>query len=79
MTSFGADSKTFNSSNASKDPTKYYDKKVFATQVVAKDKANVKFDGFEPLLDAIVSVINHHKAKVVPIPAPAVTISATAP
>lgn len=73
--------KTFNNSNASKDPTKYYDKKVFATQVVAKDKANVKFDGFEPLLDAIVSVINHHKAKVapIPIPAPAVTITAAAP
>jgi len=73
--------KTFNKTNASKDPAKYYDKKVFATQVVAKDKANVNFDGFEPLLDAIVSVINHHKAKgaPIPVPAPAVTIAAGTP
>jgi len=73
--------KAFNKTNASKDPAKYYDKKVFATQVVAKNKANVNFDGFEPLLDAIVSVIDHHKATVAPIPAPApvVTIAAAAP
>lgn len=73
--------KTFNKTNASKDPAKYYDKKVFATQVVAKNKANVNFDGFEPLLDAIVSVINRHKAAVAPIPAlaPAVAIAAAAP
>jgi RNA-directed DNA polymerase len=73
--------KTFNNSNASKDPAKYYDKKVFATQIVANNKASVNFDGFEPLLDAIVSVIVHHTATVTPIPtlAPAVTITAAAP
>ncbi|MET3595351.1 hypothetical protein ABID26_004763 [Mesorhizobium shonense] len=73
--------KTFNKTNASKDPTKFYDKKVFATKVVAKDKANVNFGGFEPLLNAIVSIINHHKAKVAPIAvaAPAVMVTAAGP
>lgn len=73
--------KTFNRTNASKDPTKYFDKKVFATQVVAKKKAIVKFDGFEPLLNAIVSVIDDYKANVAPTPVapPAVTLAAAVP
>ena len=70
--------KTFNNTNASKDPAKYYDKKVFATQIVAKNKESVNFDGFEPLLEAIVSVIDHHKAMLTSGPSPAVA-NAVAP
>ncbi len=70
------DGKQFNDTNADKDGSKFYGKKVFATKVVAANKATVNFGGFEPLLDAIAEVIEHHNAKVhsVPVPAPVAAI-----
>ncbi|WP_374834451.1 retron Ec67 family RNA-directed DNA polymerase/endonuclease [Paenochrobactrum pullorum] len=58
------DGKQFNDTNSKKDGSKFYDKKVFATKVVAANKTTVNFNGFEPLLTAIVEVIAHHSTKV---------------
>lgn len=44
------------------DEDKFYGKREFAEQIIAKNFAQVNFDGFKPLLDRIVSVINHHKS-----------------
>ncbi len=47
----------FNDTNAKKDPAKFFSKKVFATKIVAANKATINFDGFKPLLDSIAQVI----------------------
>ncbi|MER8911397.1 retron Ec67 family RNA-directed DNA polymerase/endonuclease [Mesorhizobium sp. M0854] len=69
------DGKKFDKTNAEKDGSKFYGKKVFATKVVAANKGTVNFGGFEPLLTAIAEVIEFHKTKVAP---PASSVSAIA-
>lgn len=56
--------KKFNDTNAEKDPAKFYSKKVFATKIVAANKANINFDGFKPLLKSIAEVIEDFKKRV---------------
>lgn len=74
------DGKQFNDTNADKDSSKFYDKKVFATKIVAANKATINFGGFEPLLDTIGEVIKHHSAKVAPAPIPVpVPVAAVVP
>ncbi|MER9871682.1 retron Ec67 family RNA-directed DNA polymerase/endonuclease [Mesorhizobium sp. M0195] len=72
------DGKTFDKTNAEKDGTKFYGKKVFATKVVAANKATVDFDGFKPLLATIAEVIDHHKTTVVSPTVAAVSTPAVA-
>lgn len=42
------------------DTTTTYGKNTFATKVVMEKKATVSFEGFKPLLDRVVSVIQYH-------------------
>lgn len=56
--------KKFNPSNADKDAAKFFDKKVFATKVVAANKASINFSGFNDLLTAITQAIADYHAKV---------------
>lgn len=46
------------------DEKKFYGKREFAENVIAKNFSKVNFDGFKPLLDRIVMVINHHKVTI---------------
>jgi hypothetical protein len=55
--------KKFDLKNAETDGTKFYGKKVFATKVIAPNKATVNFAGFVPLLNAISAAINDYKSK----------------
>lgn len=63
--------KKFDKTNAEKDGSKFYGKKVFATKVVATHKGTVNFAGFEPLLAAVAEVIEDYKTKTIPSPASA--------
>ena len=49
--------------NAETDGTKFYGKKVFATKVIAANKATVNFVGFVPLLNAISAAISDYNSK----------------
>ena len=49
--------------NAETDGTKFYGKKVFATKVIAANKATVNFVGLVPLLNAISAAISDYKSK----------------
>lgn len=42
------------------DENKFYGKRDFAEQIIAKNFTQVNFDGFKPLLDRIVAVMTHH-------------------
>jgi RNA-directed DNA polymerase len=55
--------KKFDMKNAETDGTKFYGKKVFATKVIAANKATVNFAGFVPLLNAISAAISDYKSK----------------
>jgi hypothetical protein len=55
--------KTFTDQNDF-DSTKYYGKKIFAEQIVAKHAKNINFSGFKPLLSNICAVIKDHAQKV---------------
>jgi RNA-directed DNA polymerase len=55
--------KKFDTKNAETDGTKFYGKKVFATKVIAPNKATVNFAGFVPLLNAISAAIADYKSK----------------
>jgi hypothetical protein len=63
--------KKFDRTNAEKDGSKFYGKKVFATKIVAANKATINFGGFEPLLTAIVGAIDDYEAKIAPSLLPA--------
>ncbi|SFM04669.1 retron Ec67 family RNA-directed DNA polymerase/endonuclease [Methylobacterium pseudosasicola] len=43
-----------------------YGKAIFAEKVIRPNKATIKFDAFEPLLDRITAVLDHHAAKAPP-------------
>ncbi len=58
------DGRTFDVTNSEKDGSLFFGKKEFATKVVASNKKSIDFGGFKPLLGAVVSVIEHHKALV---------------
>ena len=45
------------------DPAKEYSKEVFAKSVIKPNAAVIDFAGFDPLLDRILKVIQHHAAK----------------
>ena len=49
--------------NAETDGTKFYGKKVFATKVIAANKATVNFVGFVPLLNAISAAISDYNSE----------------
>lgn len=49
------------------DSTKYYGKKLFAEEVVAKHAKDINFGGFKPLLTNICAVIKKHAQKATPI------------
>jgi retron-type reverse transcriptase len=51
--------KKFNSASGI-DPTKEYSKEVFAKSVVKSNADNIDFSGFDPLLERICKVIQHH-------------------
>jgi RNA-directed DNA polymerase len=62
------DGKKFDKTNKETDGSRFYGKKVFATKVVAANKHTINFNGFVPLLEAIVGVIDDYKAKTAPPP-----------
>ena len=51
--------KQFNPSGAI-NPKTEYGKEIFAKSVVKPNVRNIDFSGFDPLLDRIVAVLNHH-------------------
>ena len=51
--------KSFNPSNNIDNATEY-GKEIFAKKVIQAQKRNINFDGFKPLLDRVISVINHY-------------------
>jgi RNA-directed DNA polymerase len=54
------------------DSTKHIGKQIFAHRVVRPNAAKISFDGFKPLLDSLVAVIQAHRASLTPnAPAPA--------
>jgi RNA-directed DNA polymerase len=67
------DGKTLDLTNKETDGKKFYSKNEFSIQIVQKKQATIKFDGFKPLLNAIVDVQNDYAAKVAAssLPAPA--------
>ena len=42
------------------DQSEFYGKPEYAEKVIAKNFAQVNFDGFKPLLDRLVNAINHN-------------------
>ena len=67
---------------ADKDPSKHYFKNDFAVHVVKKGGAAVNFDGFDPLLKALIAVkLDYAKrlvAKAPSVPATALPLAKTA-
>lgn len=49
--------------NKETDGKKFYSKNEFSIEVVRKDQANINFDGFKPLLNAIVAVQKDYAAQ----------------
>lgn len=43
------------------DSTTTYSKNTFSIEVVSKNKSEISFDGFKPILDRIVKVVQYHK------------------
>lgn len=54
------DGKSFDKTNHETDGEKFYSKFTFATRVIAKSETPINFDGFEPLLNAIIEVQNDY-------------------
>ena len=59
----------FDRSGKKKDPSKWYSKVDFATQIVKPERSTIKFAGFEPLLQAV-SDVKRDFASRRPVPAP---------
>jgi hypothetical protein len=57
------DGKSFDAHN-NFDKATHYGKKDFAYRVVRQNAASINFDGFRPLLDIFVAVINAHTARI---------------
>jgi RNA-directed DNA polymerase len=64
------DGKTFDRTNHETDGDKFYSKFTFATKVVAASKVAVNYDGFEPLLQAILDVQADYAQRLLSVPAP---------
>ncbi|HKW96794.1 MAG TPA: retron Ec67 family RNA-directed DNA polymerase/endonuclease [Bryobacteraceae bacterium] len=62
------DGKTFNCTNEF-DASKHYGKKIFAHRVVREKADSINFEGFRPLLNNLVAVINSHAKAVSGVPA----------
>jgi RNA-directed DNA polymerase len=57
-------SKKLDLTNKEADGTKFYSKNTFSIEVIQKKQSTTNFDGFRPLLDAIVAVQKDYAAKV---------------
>jgi RNA-directed DNA polymerase len=58
------DGKVLDLTNKETDGKKFYSKNEFSIQVIQKTQATIKFDGFKPLLDAIVAAQKDYAAKI---------------
>ena len=70
--------KTFDPNKEHEESGKY-GKVVFAKQVVTPNAPTIDFNGFAPLLDRIVAVLDHHAALKKAPPVPLAAVSAAAP
>lgn len=55
------DGKKFEPDTNEFDPTKHYGKQVFAEKIVRQNRKTINFDGFEPTLNRIRSVISDYE------------------
>ncbi|BCA00451.1 retron Ec67 family RNA-directed DNA polymerase/endonuclease [Bradyrhizobium diazoefficiens] len=68
--------------NKEPDGTKFYSKNEFSVEIIQKKQASIKFDGFKPLLNALVAVQNDYAGKIaakkaaIPAPAPVPALAA---
>ena len=53
--------KKFNSGNKDRDKDKYYSKNIFVQKVIKENYQDINFDGFKPLFEKIISIINEHR------------------
>ncbi|MUK78941.1 ribonuclease H [Aliivibrio fischeri] len=53
--------RTFDPTEKKKPTDNYYGKNIFATEVVNPKKGQINFDGFKPLFDRMVEVLEHYK------------------
>ena len=58
------DGKDLDLTNKESDGTKFYSKNAFSIEVIQKRQGAISFDGFKPLLDAIVAVQTDYATKV---------------
>jgi hypothetical protein len=71
--------KTLDLTNKESDGKKFYSKNEFSIQVIQKRQAEINFQGFKPLLDAIAAVQKDYATKVVSAAAIAAPTAASAP
>ena len=66
------DGRTLDLTNKETDGKKFYSKNEFSIQIVQKKQETIKFDGFRPLLNAVVDVQKDYAARVAAssLPAP---------
>jgi RNA-directed DNA polymerase len=65
------DGKVLDLTNEETDGKKFYSKNDFSIQIVQKNQSTIKFDGFKPLLNAIVAVQKDYAARIATVTAPA--------
>ena len=53
--------KKFNPNNKKIDTNKHYGKNIFVQKVIKENCQGINFDGFKPLFEKIVSIINEHR------------------
>lgn len=58
------DGRVFDRTNKEEDKTKFFGKVEFAKKIVQEDRASVVFDGFEPLLNIIVQIMDDYTKRV---------------
>ncbi|WP_181175625.1 retron Ec67 family RNA-directed DNA polymerase/endonuclease [Mesorhizobium sp. B2-3-4] len=73
------DGKDFDRTGKEKDGSKWYGKNEFATKIVAPERGTIKFDGFEPLLNAVVDAIQHYEGVKAAAAAKAAALKAAKP
>ncbi|RWO94618.1 MAG: RNA-directed DNA polymerase [Mesorhizobium sp.] len=73
------DGKDFDRTGKEKDGSKWYGKNEFATKIVAPERGTIKFDGFEPLLNAVVDAIQHYEGVKAAAAAKATALKAAKP
>jgi hypothetical protein len=63
--------------NKEPDGKKFYSKNEFSVEVIQKGQASIKFDGFKPLLNAIVAVQRDYAKRAAAAKKPATTTATT--